>query len=100
MIAAVMAVVCDLIVSLEHFSRILYDMQFILDDIIADSSVTKCRIVVTQPRRLAAIGVATRVAEERCEDIGNTVGYQVCNPYITIRMLIIMAPYNRSADPW
>ncbi len=57
----------------------LDDLQFILDDIIADSSITKCRIVVTQPRRLAAIGVATRVAEERCEDIGNTVGYQVCH---------------------
>ena len=51
--------------------------QFILDDIVADTTVRKCKIVCTQPRRLAAIGVATRVADEMCEDIGRTVGYQV-----------------------
>eukprot|EP00967_Tisochrysis_lutea_P061761 scaffold79210_cov28-Tisochrysis_lutea.AAC.2 len=30
-----------------------------------------------QPRRLAAIGVAERVASERCEPIGKTIGYQI-----------------------
>lgn len=34
-------------------------------------------IICTQPRRLSTIGVAERVAEERAEKIGNTVGYQV-----------------------
>lgn len=34
-------------------------------------------IICTQPRRLSTIGVAERVAEERVEKIGNTVGYQV-----------------------
>jgi ssRNA-specific RNase YbeY (16S rRNA maturation enzyme) len=34
-------------------------------------------IICTQPRRLSAIGVAERVAEERAEKVGNTVGYQV-----------------------
>ena len=30
-----------------------------------------------QPRRMAAIGVAQRVANERCERLGDVVGYQV-----------------------
>jgi HrpA-like RNA helicase len=51
--------------------------QFILDDIIGDPTVRACKIVCTQPRRLAAIGVANRVADERCEAIGGTIGYQI-----------------------
>lgn len=35
------------------------------------------KILICQPRRLAAIGVANRVAEELNEEIGNTVGYMV-----------------------
>jgi HrpA-like RNA helicase len=35
------------------------------------------RIVVCQPRRLAAIGVATRVADELAGRIGDKVGYMV-----------------------
>eukprot|EP01038_Epipyxis_sp_PR26KG_P008683 gene8683-11734_t len=35
------------------------------------------KIVICQPRRLAAIGVGLRVAEEMNEAIGNTVGYMV-----------------------
>ncbi|CAM9277213.1 unnamed protein product, partial [Phaeothamnion confervicola] len=35
------------------------------------------RAVVTQPRRLAAVGVATRVAEERGERPGAGVGYKI-----------------------
>lgn len=35
------------------------------------------QIICTQPRRLSAIGVAERVAAERCERIGNIVGYQI-----------------------
>jgi ATP-dependent RNA helicase DHX57 len=34
-------------------------------------------IICTQPRRISAIGVAERVAAERNESIGNTVGYQI-----------------------
>ncbi|KAL7743492.1 hypothetical protein ACLKA6_018629 [Drosophila palustris] len=33
------------------------------------------RIVVSQPRRIAAVSVASRIAEERGEVLGNTVGY-------------------------
>jgi len=35
------------------------------------------RIVVTQPRRMAAITLARRVAEELGEEIGKTVGYKI-----------------------
>lgn len=35
------------------------------------------RIVCTQPRRIAAISVAERVANERGEHLGGTVGYQI-----------------------
>jgi ATP-dependent RNA helicase DHX36 len=35
------------------------------------------RIVVTQPRRIAAISVSKRVAEEMGESLGRRVGYQV-----------------------
>lgn len=33
------------------------------------------RIVVSQPRRIAAITVSGRIAEERGESLGDTVGY-------------------------
>ncbi|KAL3289179.1 hypothetical protein HHI36_003615 [Cryptolaemus montrouzieri] len=36
-----------------------------------------CRIVVTEPRRIAAVSLADRVALEREEEVGNIVGYQV-----------------------
>lgn len=32
---------------------------------------------VTQPRRVAAVSTATRVAQELGEELGQTVGYQV-----------------------
>jgi hypothetical protein len=54
--------------------------QFLLDDWLLNwnsGSRSHVEIVCTQPRRLSAIGVAERVAEERAEEIGNTVGYQV-----------------------
>ena len=34
-------------------------------------------IICTQPRRIAAIGVAERVADEIGEPVGQSVGYQV-----------------------
>eukprot|EP00210_Caulerpa_lentillifera_P003156 g3015.t1 len=49
--------------------------QFILDD--AWSRGETCKIVCTQPRRLAAIMIATRVAEERGEALGQSVGYRI-----------------------
>lgn len=49
--------------------------QYILDH--AWENGQSCRILCTQPRRIAAIMVATRVAEERGESVGETVGYRV-----------------------
>lgn len=36
-----------------------------------------CKIVCTQPRRISAITVAERVASERAEPIGKSVGYSI-----------------------
>ncbi|KAK2182376.1 hypothetical protein NP493_355g01027 [Ridgeia piscesae] len=49
--------------------------QMILDD--CEIQGRPCRIFCTQPRRLAALSVAERVAAERGEKIGQTVGYQI-----------------------
>ncbi|XP_019434912.1 PREDICTED: DExH-box ATP-dependent RNA helicase DExH7, chloroplastic [Lupinus angustifolius] len=55
--------------------------QFILDDMIESGCGGHCNIVCTQPRRIAAISVAERVADERCEPSpgsdGSVIGYQV-----------------------
>ncbi|KAJ2077672.1 helicase [Coemansia sp. RSA 988] len=54
--------------------------QFLLDQALQTGEYIN--IVCTQPRRLSAIGVATRVASERSEDISSTngtVGYAVRN---------------------
>lgn len=37
----------------------------------------QCRIVCTQPRRISAVAVAERVAAERGEPVGSTVGYSI-----------------------
>ena len=49
--------------------------QYILDHHVAENK--HCNIVVTQPRRIAAISIARRVCEERRWQIGSLVGYQV-----------------------
>ena len=36
-----------------------------------------CRIITTEPRRLAVLSVANRVSKERGETMGNVVGYQI-----------------------
>ncbi|XP_047164207.1 DExH-box ATP-dependent RNA helicase DExH7, chloroplastic isoform X2 [Vigna umbellata] len=55
--------------------------QFILDDMIESGHGGYCNIICTQPRRIAAISVAERVADERCEPSpgshGSLIGYQV-----------------------
>jgi len=52
--------------------------QFILDAAIEQGIGGKIEILCTQPRRLAAIGVAGRVSDERCESkLGDTIGYQI-----------------------
>ncbi|KJX95026.1 hypothetical protein TI39_contig4141g00005 [Zymoseptoria brevis] len=51
--------------------------QILLDNAIERGEGGFCDIVCTQPRRLAATSMAHRVAVERNEPIGNTVGYHV-----------------------
>ncbi|XP_017017608.1 dosage compensation regulator mle isoform X1 [Drosophila kikkawai] len=51
--------------------------QYILDDYISSGQGGFANIYVTQPRRISAISVAERVARERCEQLGDTVGYSV-----------------------
>ncbi|KAJ7706180.1 P-loop containing nucleoside triphosphate hydrolase protein [Mycena rosella] len=51
--------------------------QLILDSYIERGEGALCNVVCTQPRRLAALSVADRVAKERGETLGKSVGYQV-----------------------
>lgn len=51
--------------------------QFILESEIAAGRGGATNIIVTQPRRISAIGLAERVAAERCEKCGDVVGYSV-----------------------
>ncbi|CAH8452186.1 unnamed protein product [Schistosoma turkestanicum] len=51
--------------------------QFILEDQVLSGNGSITRIIVTQPRRISAISVAERVATERGQSIGSSVGYQV-----------------------
>uniref|UniRef100_A0A8C5N2A5 3'-5' RNA helicase YTHDC2 n=1 Tax=Leptobrachium leishanense TaxID=445787 RepID=A0A8C5N2A5_9ANUR len=49
--------------------------QYLLDDSYRNG--IPCRMFCTQPRRLAAISIAERVAAERGEKIGLSIGYQI-----------------------
>lgn len=51
--------------------------QFILDASLKGPAAQVANIVCTQPRRISAISVAQRVAQERGEHLGNSVGYQI-----------------------
>ncbi|XP_057792860.1 DExH-box ATP-dependent RNA helicase DExH6 isoform X2 [Salvia miltiorrhiza] len=49
--------------------------QFLLDH--AWSKGQTCKIVCTQPRRISATSVAERIASERGESIGDSIGYKI-----------------------
>ncbi|KAI5067330.1 hypothetical protein GOP47_0017858 [Adiantum capillus-veneris] len=49
--------------------------QYILDHLWSQGR--PCRIICAQPRRISASSVAERIAAERGEPIGQTVGYQI-----------------------
>ncbi|KAL1211160.1 DExH-box ATP-dependent RNA helicase DExH1 [Cardamine amara subsp. amara] len=51
--------------------------QFILEEEIASLRGADCNIICTQPRRISAISVASRISAERGESIGESVGYQI-----------------------
>ena len=49
--------------------------QYVLEE--ASEKGRACSIIVTQPRRISAIGVSERVAAERGEAVGGVVGYSI-----------------------
>jgi len=51
--------------------------QFLLDHYIEANRGSEVNILVTQPRRISAISLCERVAAERCEEVGQTVGYSI-----------------------
>ncbi|PHH52500.1 putative ATP-dependent RNA helicase ucp12 [Ceratocystis fimbriata CBS 114723] len=52
-------------------------MQFILDNLYSRGLGIHANMLVTQPRRISALGLADRVAEERCTRVGDEVGYAI-----------------------
>ncbi|XP_027363417.1 DExH-box ATP-dependent RNA helicase DExH5, mitochondrial [Abrus precatorius] len=51
--------------------------QFILESEIESVQGAACNIICTQPRRISAMSVSERVASERGEKLGESVGYKV-----------------------
>jgi ATP-dependent RNA helicase DHX57 len=52
-------------------------VQFVLDDMIQRNLGGAANIICTQPRRISALGLADRVADERCSTVGDEVGYSI-----------------------
>ncbi|KAL1892084.1 putative ATP-dependent RNA helicase ucp12 [Sporothrix stenoceras] len=52
-------------------------VQFVLDDLYQRGLGHVANIMVTQPRRISALGLADRVSEERCSSLGDEVGYVI-----------------------
>ncbi|KAH1035744.1 hypothetical protein GLYMA_20G122600v4 [Glycine max] len=51
--------------------------QFILESEVESVCGAACNIICTQPRRISAMSVSERVASERGEKLGESVGYKV-----------------------
>ncbi|KAF2633048.1 P-loop containing nucleoside triphosphate hydrolase protein [Macroventuria anomochaeta] len=52
-------------------------VQFVLDDLIQRQLGAVANIICTQPRRISALGLADRVADERCARVGDEIGYTI-----------------------
>ena len=52
-------------------------VQFVLDDLYSRGLGLSANMMVTQPRRISALGLADRVSEERCTALGDEVGYVI-----------------------
>ncbi|KAG7178043.1 ATP-dependent RNA helicase DHX30-like [Homarus americanus] len=59
--------------------------QMILDQWTEEGRGSECNILITQPRRISAISLAKRVARERNEKVGESVGYHVRLEYKRLR---------------
>eukprot|EP01147_Barroeca_monosierra_P007258 gene7258-7662_t len=51
--------------------------QYVLESLLIEGSGSLCNIICTQPRRLSAVAVATRVSQERAQELGDDVGYKI-----------------------
>ncbi|MBE3110992.1 MAG: DEAD/DEAH box helicase, partial [Acidobacteria bacterium] len=52
-------------------------VQFILDELYSRGLGKSVNMLVTQPRRISALGLADRVSDERCIRVGEEVGYAI-----------------------
>ena len=55
----------------------LQALRRVLDDAVSGGNGSHCNIICTQPRRIAAMNIAKRVALEIGERVGDTIGYHV-----------------------
>ncbi|EGC32711.1 hypothetical protein DICPUDRAFT_155280 [Dictyostelium purpureum] len=51
--------------------------QYVIEDMIESNHAPYCNIIMTQPRRISVLGAAERMAYERLEKVGDTIGYQI-----------------------
>ncbi|KAJ5309061.1 hypothetical protein N7508_004440 [Penicillium antarcticum] len=56
--------------------------QLLLDTAIDNSVGADCQVLCVQPRRIAAKSLASRVAAERLEQVGESVGYILRDDYV------------------
>ncbi|KAK8756184.1 hypothetical protein V5799_001112 [Amblyomma americanum] len=58
--------------------------QFILEEFICRGEGSACNVVVTQPRRTAAISIAKQVAQERGEEAEDVAHLEMCIPHFAL----------------
>lgn len=51
--------------------------RFLVEEWVRDGKGAECNVLVTQPRRISAVSVAYRVAQEMGPALNRSVGYQV-----------------------
>lgn len=68
---------CSIVVGATGSGKTTQVPQLIFEEAIQQKQGSECNILCTQPRRIAAVSVAQRVAEERGESLQERVGYSV-----------------------
>ena len=68
---------CSIIVGATGSGKTTQVPQILFEDAAMNGTGGACNIICTQPRRIAATSVAQRVAQERGENLQDTVGYHV-----------------------
>ncbi|KAF2773151.1 P-loop containing nucleoside triphosphate hydrolase protein [Teratosphaeria nubilosa] len=76
-VASVMANQVTIISGETGSGKSTQSVQFVLDDLIKQGYGEQANIICTQPRRISALGLADRVADERCIRVGDEVGYTI-----------------------